>query len=110
MVHSLQEQRDSIGSVGVAATGSTVSPVTSSGEPLALSEEFSDDPDAMFYLWKDHTATVEAQRFSSMCRQGMVDYAQLQGAYSSEWLWARLRMQDGEVQKYDRCKGLDRAV
>ena len=98
LLHSLQEllepltqeQRDSIGSVGVAATGSTVSPVTSSGEPLALSDDFSNDPDAMFYLWKDHTATSEAQRFSFLCRQGKVDYIEYQGAYSSEWHWAKV--------------------
>ena len=42
--------------VGIAidTTGSTVCPVDQSGMPLAMLDEFSDDPDAMFHLWKDH--------------------------------------------------------
>ncbi len=98
LLHSLQEllktltqeQRDSVGSIGVGATGSTVSPVNSKGEPLALSDEFSSDPDAMFYLWKDHTATLEAQQFNLLSKGWKPDYTEYQGAYSSEWFWAKI--------------------
>ena len=85
-----QNQRNGIGSIGVGATGSTVSPVNKDGVPLALLEEFSNDPHAMFYLWKDHSATVEAQRFTSLCKMWEVDYTKYQGAYSEEWFWAKI--------------------
>ena len=85
-----QEERDSIGFIGVGATGSTVSPVNGEGVPLALLEEFSEDPDAMFSLWKDHTATKEAQEFNTLCSRWETDYTCYQGSYSSEWFWAKI--------------------
>ncbi len=83
-------QKMQIGSIGVGATGSTIAPVTDQGKPLSLLQPFSDDPSAMFYLWKDHTATQEAARFNILCKESNVDYTKFQGAYSSEWFWAKI--------------------
>jgi len=83
-------QKMQIGSIGVGATGSTVAPVTEQGKPLSLLQPFSDDPSAMFYLWKDHTATQEAVKFNELCKEREVDYTKFQGAYSSEWFWAKI--------------------
>ena len=85
-----QDERNAIGSIGVGATGSTVAPVDTSGLPLALKESFSEDPGAMFHLWKDHTASKEAQRFNELCKASEIDYTRYQGTYSSEWFWAKI--------------------
>ena len=50
-----EEARKSVLGIGVDTTGSTVAAVNRDCQPLALEADFSEDPDAMFILWKDHT-------------------------------------------------------
>lgn len=77
--------------IAIDTTGSTPCAVTREGRPLALLDEFKDDPDAMFILWKDHTSTEEAALINHLARTwGGTDYTKYEGGiYSSEWFWAK---------------------
>lgn len=77
--------------IGVDTTGSTPAPVDRLGIPLALKPEFEDCEDAMFHLWKDHSAQSEAEELDKLFRTGSpIDYTRHQGKYCSEWFWAKI--------------------
>ena len=78
--------------IGIDTTGSTPVAVDRSGVPLSLKETFQDDPNAMFILWKDHTAVKEAEEINQKARSwGGVDFTKYEGGvYSSEWFWAKI--------------------
>ena len=87
-----EEVINNIAGITVDTTGSTPAAVDRGGVPLSLKPEFSDDPDAMFILWKDHTAVNEAAEINELARTwGGTDFTKFEGGiYSSEWFWAKV--------------------
>jgi L-ribulokinase len=78
--------------ISIDTTGSTPVAVDKNGTPLSLLPGFEDNPNAMFILWKDHTAIKEAREINELAGtwDGR-DYTKyVGGIYSSEWFWAKL--------------------
>ena len=81
-----------IAGITIDTTGSTPVAVDKEGIPLSLKPGFENDPDAMFLLWKDHTAVKEAAEINNLARiWGGLDFTKYEGGiYSSEWFWAKI--------------------
>ena len=81
----------SVRAISVDTTGSTPVAVDASGTPLGLLPAFESNPNALFVLWKDHTAVKEAAAINAHATTTPVNYLQFVGGiYSSEWFWAKL--------------------
>ena len=80
-----------IKAISIDTTGSTPVAVDETGTPLALLPAFENNPNAMFVLWKDHTAVKEAAQINEHAAKFEPNYLQfVGGVYSSEWFWAKL--------------------
>lgn len=77
--------------LSVDSTASTPCLTDRKGVPLALYDRYAENPDAMFVLWKDHTAQAESDEINALCAASPVNYACFTGnVYSAECFWAKV--------------------
>jgi L-ribulokinase len=82
---------DQIIGIGIDTTGSTPLPVDKDGTPLAMLDEFKDNPNAHAWLWKDHTGHAEAAEITKLAEKEHPEYlAKCGGTYSSEWFFSKI--------------------
>ncbi|MBW2621723.1 MAG: ribulokinase [Deltaproteobacteria bacterium] len=82
---------DDVIGIGVDTTGSTPMPLDRAGQALAFQPEFTENPAAMAWLWKDHTGHAEAAEITSRAEEARPEYlAKCGGTYSSEWFWSKI--------------------
>lgn len=83
--------KEDIVGIGVDATASTPALTDADGWPLAMSDEFAENPNAMFVLWKDHTGTAEAEEITNVLRNASRNYCEVcGGSYSAENIWSKV--------------------
>ena len=86
-----KEVVSNIKAISVDTTGSTPVAVNEHGVPLSLLPAFEQNSNAMFVLWKDHTAVKEAAEINEHAKKFQINYLQFVGGiYSSEWFWSKL--------------------
>lgn len=77
--------------IGMDGTGSSPLPVDSGNVPLENDPRFKGNPNALCWLWKDHTAIPEAEAITAAALERRPHYlAKIGGTYSSEWFWAKI--------------------
>ncbi len=77
--------------IGVDTTGSSPLPVNEEGVPLSFLPEFTDNLNAMCWLWKDHTSFIEADQITELAETIRPHYLdKIGGKYSSEWYWSKV--------------------
>lgn len=77
--------------IGIDATSSSPMPVDIKSLPLCFNEKFKDNPEAMVWLWKDHTSLQEVEKITNLAKNYYPEYLEnIGGSYSSEWFWSKL--------------------
>jgi L-ribulokinase len=77
--------------IGIDTTGSTPIPVDKDGTPLNFHKEFKKNPNAMAWLWKDHTGHAEAAEITQLAAKEHPEYLKkCGGIYSSEWFFSKI--------------------
>jgi L-ribulokinase len=77
--------------IGVDTTGSTPIPVDKNGTSLSMLPKFKNNPNAMAWLWKDHTGYAEAAQITALAKKNNPEYlAKCGRTYSSEWFFSKI--------------------
>lgn len=87
--------------IGVDTTGSSPLPVDKTNTPLCFNVKYKSNPNAMVWLWKDHTSYAEAAQITETASKIRPQYlSKIGGTYSSEWFWSKIL----------HCKNVDKEV
>lgn len=82
------EEASQVRGISIDCTGTTPILVDKDFQPLAFRPEWSDNPDAMFLLWKDHSSYEEASLIEKTVPAKFLFNSS--GTYSPECYWCKL--------------------
>lgn len=83
--------KEDILAISVDTTASTPCFCDESLTPLSLKDGFTEDPDAMFILWKDHTGMAESDEINALCHEKNYPYiCHCGNIYSAENYWSKV--------------------
>ena len=86
-----QFQAEHLAGIGIDATSATIIPVAENMQLLSRMEEFKGNLNAYSWMWKDHTALVEADEITALAQKFHPEYLdRCGGSYSSEWFWSKV--------------------
>jgi len=101
---------EKVAGISFDTTGSTPVLINREGTPLSLLPEHAENPNAMFILWKDHTAIEEAAKINETAKSWETDYTMYEGGiYSTEWAWAKIAhvLKNDESIRNDACSWVE---
>lgn len=82
---------DQIIGLGIDFTGSTVLPCTRDGTPLALIEEYQDEPQAWPKIWKHHAAQDKANQLTQLANDRFETFLDRYGGkINAEWFFPKV--------------------
>ncbi|MDR1876715.1 MAG: ribulokinase [Flavobacteriaceae bacterium] len=92
VINSVPGSKDKVKAIAIDVTCSTPVVVDKRGTPLALRPDFSENPNGMFILWKDHTGVRDCDHINDFSKKWHTDYTRYAGGggnYSAEHFWAK---------------------
>ncbi len=91
LLQETQVDPDQIIGIGTDFTGSTVIPTTDDGTPLAMIEEYKEDPHAWVKLWKHHASQEKASRITQLAVDRFETFLDRYGGrVNAEWFFPKL--------------------
>jgi len=91
LVKESQISPDQVIGIGVDFTGSTVLPTTADGTPLALLEEYHNDPHAWPKIWKHHAAQEKANQMTQLANDRFETFLDRYGGrINAEWFFPKV--------------------
>ncbi len=91
LIKSSQVDPEQIIGIGTDFTGSTILPTTDDGTPLALIDDFKDNPHAWPKLWKHHAAQDKANRLTQLAADRFETFLDRYGGrINAEWFFPKV--------------------
>lgn len=91
LIKESQINPEQIIGIGIDFTGSTIIPTTADGTPLALIEDFKDEPQAWPKLWKHHAAQDKADQLTQIATDRFETFLDRYGGkINAEWFFPKV--------------------
>lgn len=91
LMNESQVDPEQIIGIGIAFTGSTIIPTTNDGTPMALLDEYKEDPHAWPKLWKHHGAQEQASKLTQLAIDRFETFLDRYGGkINAEWFFPKV--------------------